>query len=103
VLMKHYMAVHNPEQLSLVFSGATTLPNSISRIQCRLGFKDVYDQQILKPAYPMAFYYVKVHNATPLALQSNPEEPDQEFVCAIPNLHHSNMHCRLVTSTSQVY
>jgi hypothetical protein len=44
------------------------------------GFKNVYNQQILKPAYPMAFFYVKVHNPPSVGENSSQVEPDQEFV-----------------------
>jgi hypothetical protein len=79
--MKHYMSLHIPEQLSLVFEGVNFSKNTFLFFShMPTGFKNVYDQQILKPAYPMAFFYVKVHNPPSVGENSPQVEPDQEFV-----------------------
>jgi hypothetical protein len=46
------------------------------------GFKNVYDQKVFKSAYPMAFFYVKVHNPPSVGESSSQSETDQEFVYA---------------------
>ena len=79
--MKHFLVTHNSDKLSLVFAGKNWVavvmfaPHAYDA-----GFKNVYDQQMLKPAYPMAFFYVKVHNPSAVDGSSSSAEPDQEFV-----------------------
>jgi hypothetical protein len=79
--MKHFLVARNSEKLSLVFAGENCVAVLIlSSHAFDTGFKNVYDQQMLKPAYPMAFFYVKVHNPSAVDGGSSNAEPDQEFV-----------------------
>ena len=82
--MKHHLTTRNSEQLSLVFAGANRMAPLVPAFnEFGAGFKNVYDQQMSKPAYPMAFFYVKVHNPLPAHVEGDGDshqEVDEEFV-----------------------